>query len=287
MADHARAQNGYRPLVLLANADKWFVDSLESVLTQDGYRVATATRRADLLLRARELVPDAVLLDLGLERRGVPRAPADGFELCRTLRADPAISPATPIILTTAGPALRPQQLDALRAGAWELRGEPLDTEELLLRLRAYTGGKREIDRVTAEGLVDRSTGLYNEAGVTRRSNELAAFVARHEMPLTCAVFRPAHPLPPVATGDRLAMAFKRAGRVSDAIGRTGPAEFTVFAAATDGEGAERLVERLTDMVARATSIRLKAGVSAAHEVSLAHPASPAALLERARAAID
>jgi len=70
--------------------------------------------------------------------------------LCRALRSDPVISRATPIILTTAGPALRAQQLEALRAGAWELRGDPLDVEELVLRLGVYVQGKLEVDRLGA-----------------------------------------------------------------------------------------------------------------------------------------
>src|SRR6266576_3516543 len=161
------------PLVLLANADKWLTESLESVLTQGGYRVIVTAKRSQVLDVARRQLPDALLLDMALEQRTT-----DSLALCRALRADPAISRATPIILTTAGPALRAQQLDALRAGAWELRGDPLDVEEMVLRLGA-------------EGLVDRASGLYNDEGIARRSVELAAFTARQGMPLACAVFQP------------------------------------------------------------------------------------------------
>src|SRR6267143_5984526 len=113
------------PLVLLANSDKWLTESLESVLTQGGYQVMATAKRQQVLELARRFVPDAILLDMGLDQRA-----NDNLTLCRTLRADPGISRATPIILTTAGPALRAQQLEALRAGAWELRGDPLDMEE-------------------------------------------------------------------------------------------------------------------------------------------------------------
>jgi CheY-like chemotaxis protein len=271
------------PLILLANADKWFLDSLESVLVQGGFRVVTATRRPVVLARARELRPDAILLDLSLGISLRASAPADGFALCRALRADPGITPATPIILTTAGPALRALQLEALRAGAWELRGEPLDTEELLLRLSAYVRGKLLIDQLGGEGLIDRTSGLYNEAGVARRSAELAAFTARQGLPISCAVFRPTESLTPAGTGDRLALAFKYAGRVSDAIGRTGPTEFTIFAPATDQAAAEKLVRRITDMVARTAAVKLRAGIAAAPGRP---PQPPAELLARAREAL-
>jgi len=268
------------PLVLLAYRDAMFARALQSVLAQGGYRVATADSEPQVLLQARRRRPDGIILDIGL-------ADPHGFSVCRALRADPAVSLATPIVLTTRGPATRAQQLDALRAGAWELRGDPLDTEELLLRLAAYIQGKLEVDRLGAAGLVDAASGLYNAVGMARRSEELAAFTTRQGLPLACAVFRPAAAEGNGGDGDRLAAAFKQVGRISDAIGRTGPAEVAVFAPATDGPAAERLVARLTATVARAIgkpTLALRTGYSAA----VATPQiDPAQLLNRARMALD
>src|SRR5213594_640333 len=167
------------PLVLLANADKWLTESLESVLTQGGYRVITTSKRQQVLELARRQQPDGILLDAGLDQRA-----SDNLALCRALRGDASVSRATPIILTTAGPALRQQQIEALRAGAWELRGDPLDIEELVLRLGAYVQGKLEVDRLSAEGMIDRASGLYNDAGIVRRGAELAALAVRQGTPL-------------------------------------------------------------------------------------------------------
>jgi DNA-binding response OmpR family regulator len=283
------------PLVLLANADKWMTESLESVLTQGGYRVLTTAKRQQVVELARRHLPDAILLDMGLDLRT-----SDNLALCRALRADGGISRATPIILMTAGPALRVQQIDALRAGAWELRGDPLDMEELVLRLGVYVQGKLEIDALGAEGLVDHASGLYNDAGMTRRSTEVAAFTAREGMPLACAVFQPVDAVLTAAAADRLAMAFRRAGRISDVVCRSGPAEFTVFAPATDETGAEGLVQRITDAVTRNAAVRLRAGTSTAPgppkrpsgarrsstDLRQPPPASPTDLLARARSAL-
>jgi CheY-like chemotaxis protein len=274
-----------QPLLLLANGDEMYRRSLESVLTQGGYRVVTADSGDDALVQARRHRPDGIILDVELAR---PR----NYAMCRALRADPAVALATPIVLTTAGRATRAQQLDALRAGAWELRGDPLDTEELLLRLAAYVQGKLEVDRLGTEGLVDRASGLYNAAGVARRAEELAALTARQGLALACAVFRLADGVQNGDDGDRLALAFKHAGRISDAIGRTGPMEFAVFAPATDGPAAARLVTRLADSVSRAftvggggsPAVSLRAGYSAA---AAAARMDPGALLARARAALD
>ncbi|HLZ44675.1 MAG TPA: hypothetical protein VKQ05_03260 [Gemmatimonadales bacterium] len=281
------------PLVLLANADKWLTESLESVLTQGGYRVLPVAKRPQVVEVARRYLPDAIILDMGLDQRA-----SDNMALCRALRADPTISRATPIILTTAGPALRVQQLEALRAGAWELRGDPLDMEELVLRLGVYMQGKLESDRVGAEGMIDRASGLYNEVGMTRRSSELAAFTARQGLPLACAVFQPSDGVMTSVAADRLALAFKRASRISDAACRTGPAEFAVFAPATDETGAEGMVQRISDAVSRSIAVKLRSGVSTVSatsrpsgaRTSTALPAAPAAtteLLERARKALS
>lgn len=246
------------PLILLANADKWLTESIESVLTQGGYRVITTNKRQQVLELARRQQPDAILVDLGLDQRV-----SDNLTLCRALRADGMVSRATPIILMTAGPALRQQQIDALRAGAWELRGDPLDMEELVLRIGVYVQGKLELDLINNQGLIDSVSGLYNEAGVTRRSSELAAFTTREGLPLACAVFQPDASVLTAGAADRLAVAFKHAGRISDALGRTGPAEFAVFAPATDETGAEGMVQRITDAVSRGIGVRLKSGISA------------------------
>src|SRR5467141_2651564 len=284
------------PLVLLANADQWLTESLESVLTQGGYRVMATAKRQQVLELVRRFLPDGILLDLGLDQRT-----NDNLALCRALRADLDISRAMPIILTTAGPALRVQQLEALRAGAWELRGDPLDMEELVMRLGVYVQGKLEVDRIGAEGLVDRASGLYNDTGMTRRAAELAAFTARQGMPLACAVFQPADGVLTSAAADRLALAVHRAGRISDAVCRTGATEFAVFAPATDESGAEGLVQRISDAVARNAAVKLKAGVSIAPagprrtsgtvrtSAAVPQPALPSTmdLLEQARDALQ
>jgi len=71
--------------------------------------------------------------------------------------------------------------------------------------------------------------------GVTRSKEHEALRATRHGLALACAVFRPATQLPNHAAVDRLALAFKSAGRASDALGRTGRAEFAVFAPARNG----------------------------------------------------
>lgn len=252
MADpRAGVAEAARPLILLANPDVWFRDSIESVLLQDGFRVVTADTGPRAIELAQRDRPDAVILDIAFQ----PQWP-DAYAVCRALceGPDPILSPAVPVILTTPGPALRAQQLEALRHGAWDLRGDPLDMEDLSLRLRAYTQGKLAADRARRERVLDQGASY-------------AALMTRQGQAFACVVFAPRPPLADAAAIERLARAFRRTARASDAVGQTGAEEFTLFAPATDAAGAERLVVRLSAAVRKAfgnggAPLELRTGVS-------------------------
>jgi CheY-like chemotaxis protein len=66
---------------------------LREVLQSEGYDVQVAYDGAQGLERARAIVPDIVLCDIGLPL-------LDGFQVARTLRADPELGCATIVALT-------------------------------------------------------------------------------------------------------------------------------------------------------------------------------------------
>lgn len=263
-----------QPLILLASKETWLTQEVKVSLFGAGFRVIVSHDERDTIEKAQSHRPHGIVLDVGV-------APP-GFGLCRALRS---VSLATPIVLTCPGQPSRDDSIEALRAGAWEFRGTPLDTEMFVARLLAYIEPKLELERVSEECLVDRVSGLYNHLGLARRASELAALATRHGLALACMVFRPADELPSRSASDRLAQMFRSVGRTSDAVGRTGRAEFTVFAPASNGWAAGRLVHRLTD---RATSygngMDVRSGYSAA---SPAHKISSHTLLARARSALE
>jgi len=268
-----------KPLILVAGHGPRLL-AITDALSLGGFRTTAAQHDRDVLEQAQLATPDAIVID---DDTGRPN-----YALLHTIST---FSFATPIILITGAvtPAL---EHEALRAGAWAVFGTPLDVEGLLLRLALFAEPKRELERTSEECLFDRISGLYNHAGLTRRAQELAALVTRHGLSLACAVFRPVAQMPnPLAT-DRLARAFRRVGRVSDALGRTGHAEFAVFAPATNTWAAARLVRRMTDTVERAFGnlredkkpVGVRAGYSTAQA---AHQISPTALLAQARSALE
>ncbi|MDQ2670962.1 MAG: response regulator [Gemmatimonadota bacterium] len=237
-----------QPLVLIANDQEWSARSLESILAPNGYAVVRAYTGQQALDRARAAQPDLIILDAQMPDM-------HGFDVCRALRNDPRFGATTPIVITTAGPSGRTQRLEAYRAGAWEFLGQPLDGEALLLKLATFLGTKRAVDQLRDQSLLDSSTGLYNMRGLARRARELGAEALRRHEALACVVFAPeaetnGHGEPPPEEAERIAQRVRdivrTRGRTADAIGRLGTGEFAVIAPGTSGDGAVKLVARLS-----------------------------------------
>ena len=262
------------PLVLIANDQEWSARSLESILAPEGYAVLRAFTGRQALERARTAHPDLAIIDCQLPD-------IDGLEVCRALKDDARFADTTPIIVTTAGPSGRAQRLEAYRAGAWEFLGQPLDGEALLLKIGTYLRSKVAVDDERDRSLIDQGTGLYSRRGLAQRAREIGSEAYRHSHPLACVVFTP------VVEGDEeeesmgtpdqdqerqlgqaVGTLFRKAGRVSDAIGRLGPKEFAVIAPATDDSGVQQLVQRLRKAIesqpvgtnGHTDQVKLKAG---------------------------
>src|SRR5438046_4940382 len=257
---------GRRPTVLLAGNQASSSRSLESILGPNGYTVVKAYTAAQTLERARRAQPDAIILDATLPDQ-------DPLEICRALRHDPEFAPDTPIIIISSDHATRQQRIDALRAGAWEYLGQPLDAEHLLLKLETFTRVKRGADRAREDGLVDQATGLYNLRGLARRARQVGAQASRLNAALACVALAPDFGdgtarselndgvLEAVVT--QLAGALRAAGRASDAIGRLGPTEFAIVASGADAGGGGRVAERLASGVTEGARGSLGTGPAA------------------------
>ncbi len=285
-----RTSRSRPPLTLIANSQEWHSRSLESILGPHGYAVLRAYTAKQTLERARSSHPDLIILDTDLPDR-------DGLEVCRELRADPSISPATPILITSPGHASRQRRLDALRAGAWDYIGSALDGEELPLRLDALLRAKMEVDRTREESLLDELTGLYNLRGLARRARELGSQAFRHQEPFACIVLTPIlkdgttvqeGSAEAAAVTESLAQVLRETGRTSDAIGMIGPFEFAVVAQGTDSNGAVQLAQRLTRAISLAVpnpGLMMAAGYDAVQNYHEA-PLEPSDMLMRASMAM-
>ncbi len=131
--------------ILLVEDDENIAEPLIFGLKNEGFEVLHATDGQEGLRLARAQLPDAVLLDVMLPG-------ADGFAVCRTLRAESNV----PILMLTA----RGQELDrvmGLELGADDYIVKPFSFRELLARLHAILR-RRQLDRGEASPPADRLT---------------------------------------------------------------------------------------------------------------------------------
>jgi len=106
-------------------------------LEREGFRCRTAASGDEALARLRSTPPDLVVLDLMLPGM-------DGLEVCRRVRADPAIA-TVPIIMLTA----KDSEIDivvGLELGADDYVTKPYSTRELLARIRAVLRRRLEVE---------------------------------------------------------------------------------------------------------------------------------------------
>ena len=209
-------------------------------------RAFTGQQAIDL---AGKVSPDAVLVKMTLPD-------FDGIELVRVLGRAPTIHATTPILMVSDDSVGKAERLEALGSGAWDVLAEPIDPNELILRLDTFIRAKQEADRVRDDGLTDPATGFYNVRGILQRVKEITADAGRHDRALTCVAFgsRPSAdgtmiPSPELerTMSEPVAAALREATRLSDTIGRLGPGEFVVIAPGTDQEGAIRLADRVLE----------------------------------------
>jgi two-component system, OmpR family, alkaline phosphatase synthesis response regulator PhoP len=120
--------------VLIVEDEESILLSLEFLLGKEGYAVTTARDGAEALRLLEQSVPDLVLLDVMLPL-------IDGFELCATMRAMPALA-GTRIMLVTA----RGREAEIARGlalGADTYLTKPFSTRELMDRVRALLASPR------------------------------------------------------------------------------------------------------------------------------------------------
>lgn len=116
--------------ILIVDDEPDICETLENLLSLQGYNLAFANSGSEALARAGELTPDLILLDVMMPTM-------DGFEVCRRLRADPLLAEVPIIIITALANA--ESRLRGIKAGADDFLPKPFDPAELLARVRTIT----------------------------------------------------------------------------------------------------------------------------------------------------
>src|SRR5918996_358448 len=115
---------------------------LHDLLEARGYTVLAASDGEQGVSIAREKIPDAILLGVMMPRM-------NGFEVCRLLKADERTA-FIPVLLVTSLDA-REDRLIGIEAGANDFIPTPIDSLELLLRVRNAVKTKRMYDQAARQ----------------------------------------------------------------------------------------------------------------------------------------
>jgi two-component system cell cycle response regulator len=158
---------------MLVVDDSQYVHKLvRAHLESDPLEIHSVYDGESALLKARELRPNLVLLDVDLPRM-------DGFEVCRRLKADPAIA-SVPIIFLTADVALC-DKVKGLDMGAVDYITKPFTPSELQARVRAALRNRQKLDETA---MIDARTGLWNRSYLQRELAKQLSWARRSDRPV-------------------------------------------------------------------------------------------------------
>jgi len=141
--------------VLVASSNSQFVKEVTGYLEPFGYQVTSATDSLSALEKTREERPDLILSEVDLP-------PLTGFELCRSVKQDPALR-VIPFLLVADSYFDTESKVRGLATGADDLLYRPLHEMELRARIRSSLRVKAYVqqilkDRGRLEELVQERT---------------------------------------------------------------------------------------------------------------------------------
>ena len=125
-----------KPLLLIADDDPEILALLTLRFQKKGYQVIETTNGDDALRQARELRPDALILDVMMPGKS-------GWEVVRDLRADPSLSAVGVVMLTAIG--VRVNEMTSPLYGADEFVDKPFDFADLEARVLRVIEKRRQL----------------------------------------------------------------------------------------------------------------------------------------------
>ena len=204
------------------------------------------------LQKARELMPEVILLDIELDTM-------DGFEVLAHLKSDPKTQDIAVIFISGTEEAM--DKVRALDQGAVDFVSKPFEVVELKARVRTAIRSQRLMKMLAQKAQIDGLTGLWNRAYMNQRLAAEVDEARRHGQPLSmilCDIDRFkhhndhfGHPF-----GDLVIERFAQilsSGRSSDVACRYGGEEFCVLLPSTTAVEAEEVANRYREQLEHIT----------------------------------
>ncbi len=114
--------------ILIADDNQNIRDALTYLLEDEGYELLLAKDGAETLQKVRELHPDILFLDIMMPE-------INGYDVCRTIKADPLLKDTYVIMLTAKGQVA--EQERGKEVGANEYIVKPFSPMELLAKVKS------------------------------------------------------------------------------------------------------------------------------------------------------
>lgn len=165
--------------VLTVDDEPSIVELLSMAMRYEGWQVTTAANGSDAVRAAREVCPDAIVLDMMLPD-------FDGMEVMRRIRTE---QPEVPVIFLTAKDGVS-DRVAGLTAGGDDYVTKPFSLEEVIARLRGLlrragvTEARSENQLVVGDLMMDEDSHEVTRAGeqinLTATEFELLRFLMRN-----------------------------------------------------------------------------------------------------------
>lgn len=158
------------PKILVVDDERPIVEAISYTLKKEGYQISTAGDAEECLSRARNDLPDLVILDIMLPS-------GSGLEVCRQLRLEHG---SIPVLFLTA----RAEEADRVKGfdvGADDYVVKPFSMKELVARVRAILRRRPSVTR-PADGAGADGDGHYRSMETTLTVDNLTIDRARREV---------------------------------------------------------------------------------------------------------
>ncbi len=115
--------------ILIVDDDPYIQRALAFVLRKEGFEVETSSDGQDALMKAKELKPKVIFLDIMIPK-------TNGFDTCKAIKSDAELKDTYIIMLTAKG-----QEIDrerGLREGANEYMNKPFSPKDIVAKVKSF-----------------------------------------------------------------------------------------------------------------------------------------------------